>query len=511
MLKFFTSITLFICFVTTADSQYSVKWAKTLGGTDWDEATCVTETLDKGIVIGGYKEGGGQNFGVSGYVKHETRKGEKYPWLVKIDAVGDELWGRTYEDSLFAEIRSIAQLPDSGILAVGIAYPKKKFSSDLWMMKVDKDGKKLWEKNMGSIYYDEGASSVTLTSDGGFVIAAFSARNEEMKHDFWILKFDSLGNKMWDQIWGGVKEDFPYQIIETADNGLAVAGYNMSKGGGFKSLWVMKYDAHGNWEWDDFYRHSPWDAGTAITSTYDGGLAVAGYTKSEGIVNYDIRIIKLDDMGELVWDRIYGGYDWEEATGIVETFDKGLALSGFTKNINGYYDDFWIMYLDRDGALIWEQIYGGSSFDFANAIIETSDRGLVVVGCTYAGERLGWDYAILKFERDGLSDYLLPRIKMEHPQDTLINTYKQQFNIKACIQSIDTVQRVSIYLNDSLLIENANLIENPADTLCAARINEIIPLTEGKNEIIVEAENEFGKTFSDVFIVYFVMLLKTAW
>lgn len=476
-------------------SQYSIAWARTVGGNYVDNGNCAIETKDRGFVTAGY-----------------TKRDNKVAWIVKFDNKGEEIWGKTFDSIGYTEVKGIVETRDSSLVVAGCYYSRKKATSDLWVMKIDKKGKFIWSKRFGDLQYNEGAEGIAYCSDGGFGLCGFSEANDDIQMDMWIMKIDSMGNKVWDYTWGGTKPDMGLDIIQTKAKNLVIAGFTGSKGGGFRTSWVISVDSVGNYLWDEDYLYNEWDNATSLVETFDGGIAVAGFTKAVGIVNYDIRVIKIDQFGKKLWDFVYGTVEWEEATDICETYDRGLAISGFTKTVGGDYDDFWVLYLNREGELEWEDNFGGSAFDFASCILETIDKGLLLVGSTFTNEELGWDYALLKLSRDSVSDYLLPHFFVDSPKDTVVTVFEKEFMLHSCIRSKDTLYKVEVYLNDSLIIPMATLMYNSKDdSICNYKIVEKLDLREGKNTIKLKGKNYIGENFSRVFIIFCVMLLKVRW
>ena len=103
----------------------------------------------------------------------------------------------------------------------------------------------------------------------------------------------------WDKTYGGSGEDWAYSLIQTNDGGYAVAGFTTSKGAGKQDFWVIKLDEQGKKVWDKTYGGSGYDAAYSLIQTTDGGYAVAGGTYSKGAGGRDLWIIKLDEQGNL--------------------------------------------------------------------------------------------------------------------------------------------------------------------------------------------------------------------
>ena len=103
----------------------------------------------------------------------------------------------------------------------------------------------------------------------------------------------------WDRTYGGRGDDLAWFLIQTTDGGYAVAGFTSSKGAGDRDLWVIKLDNQGNMIWDKTYGGRGNDLALSLIQTTDGGYAVAGYTLSKGAGRADFWVIKLDAQGNL--------------------------------------------------------------------------------------------------------------------------------------------------------------------------------------------------------------------
>ena len=83
-------------------------------------------------------------------------------------------------------------------------------------------------------------------------------------------------------------------------------------------------------EWDKAFGGSEGDYAYSLIQTTDGGYAVAGWTSSKGAGNYDFWLIKLDNKGNKLWDKTFGGSDQNRAYSIIQTTDGGYAVAGET-------------------------------------------------------------------------------------------------------------------------------------------------------------------------------------
>ena len=248
---------------------------------------------------------------------------------------------------------------------------------------------------------DDKVESIIATIGGDYVVAGHTSSFGAGILDFWIIKLDSKGNKIWDKTFGGSNNDMAESITATTDGGYIVAGWTGSFGAGILDFWVIKLDAEGNKIWDKTFGGSNLDYASSIITTSDGGYMIAGMTESYGSGKSDFWIIKLDAKGNKQWDKIYGGKDKDEATSIISTTDEGYIVAGTTKSYGAGGSDFWVIKLDSKGNKQWEKTYGGKADDNARTITTTIDGGYIVAGWTESYGAGKGDFWILKLDKDG--------------------------------------------------------------------------------------------------------------
>jgi hypothetical protein len=210
---------------------------------------------------------------------------------------------------------------------------------------------------------------------------------------------------------GRSNDDEARSVVQTGDGGYIVAGYTRSNDGdvsgnhGGADAWVVKLNSDGTIAWQKTLGGSSYDEAHSIVQTSDGGYIVAGYTRSnDGDVSgnhgeEDAWVVKLDSEGNIEWQKTFGGSSYDEANSIVQTSDGGYIVAGYTKSSNGdvayggstYHggiqEDVWVIKLDSHGNIIWQEALGGGGYDRAFSIAQTSDDGYVVAG--YAGSNDG--------------------------------------------------------------------------------------------------------------------------
>jgi len=156
-----------------------------------------------------------------------------------------------------------------------------------------------------------------------------------------------------------------------------------------QNLFAKAYGGTGN-----DYSHS-------ITQTTDGGYAVAGYTMSFGAGSDDFLVLKLNPDGSLAWARTFGGTNYDWAWSIIQTTDGGYAVTGLTYSFGAGSDDPLVLKLNPDGSLAWARTFGGTNSEYARSITQTTDGAYAVAGGTLSFGAGGFDFLVLKLNSDG--------------------------------------------------------------------------------------------------------------
>ena len=257
----------------------------------------------------------------------------------------------------------------------------------------------VWQKTFGGSD-DDRARSVQETIDGGYIVAGYTWSSSE-REDVYILKLDANGNKLWEKTFGGSDNDGALFIQQTIDGGYIVAGYTKSYGSGWYNAYLLKLDGAGNKVWEKVFGGSSWDEARSIQQTNDGGYVVAGYTSSFGAGSYDVYVLKLDTSGKEVWSKTFGGSSDDLAWSIQQTNDGGYIVAGYTKSFGAGSEDVYILKLDANGNKLWEKTFGGSYDERAYCIQQTRDGGYIVAGYTSSFGVGNYDVYIIKMDANG--------------------------------------------------------------------------------------------------------------
>ena len=253
----------------------------------------------------------------------------------------------------------------------------------------------MWNQRYGGTK-DDHALSLVATSDGGYALAGYTESFGAGDEDFWLVKADSSGNQLWSKTYGGAVRDEAYSLVQTGDGGYAVAGFTESFGFGGNGVWLVKTDASGNIEWNRTYGGGK---AYSLVQTSDGGYALAGSIVSPSYGN-DFYLLKTDADGNEQWNNTYRRTNAGEfAYSLVQTSDGGYALAGAT-TLSGppAYPDFWLVKTNASGNMEWNNNYGGDGM--VESMVQTSDRGYLLAGYTVTDSN-GSDFWLVKTDASG--------------------------------------------------------------------------------------------------------------
>jgi hypothetical protein len=261
-----------------------------------------------------------------------------------------------------------------------------------------------WSQTFGGSEYEWG-NSVAETSDGGYVIAGTTYSYGAGNGDVWLIKTDATGNEEWDETLGGSGVEYGDSVAVTSDGGYIITGSTQSYGAGHSDVWLIKTDADGNQEWDQTFGGSDEDHGNSVAQTSDGGYIIAASTQSYGAGSSDVWLIKTDASGIEQWNELFGGSEWDFGYSVAQTSDGGYIIAGYTESYGAGSSDVWLIKTDANGNEQWNELFGDSSYDYGYSVAQTSDSGYIITGYTQSYGAGSADVWLIKTNANGNEEW----------------------------------------------------------------------------------------------------------
>ena len=262
----------------------------------------------------------------------------------------------------------------------------------------------LWTNTFGGSGNERGYS-VQQTGDGGYIIAGYTESNGPATGDFYLIRTDASGIEQWTQTFGGNGDERGFSVQQTSDGGYVIAGYTYSYGAGSADIYLIKTDSSGTEEWSKTFGGSSYDYAFSIQQTSDGGYIITGYTKLPSSSNFDIYLIKTDASGTEQWSQTFGGTGNDYAYSVQQTGDGGYIIAGSSYPIGTNSSDIYLIKTDASGTEQWSQTFGGTGYNFAYSVQQTSDDGYIIAGSTNAyGAGLN-DVLLIKTDVSGIEQW----------------------------------------------------------------------------------------------------------
>jgi hypothetical protein len=312
-------------------------------------------------------------------------------------------WMKTYGSDQNDWGNCIAKTSDGGYILTG-TYGRNVWSlwfSYLYLLKVDANGNEQWHQIQGPYTMDHVGKCVQQTSDGGYII--IGEQGTGGNYDLLIEKTDNAGNIVWSRIFGKPDAyDAGRGVLQTADGGYVLVGLTQSYGvEGSADAWLIKIDANGTELWNRTFGGEYFEAGNCVDQTADSGYIIIGSTESYGTEgSADAWLIKTDANGNEQWNRTYGGPDYEDVSNGQQTVDGGYVFIG-VKPLPDYTTDIWVVKTDASGNTVWDKTFGGTDYDTGYSIQQLSDGGYFIVGDYTDPVTMGIDAYAAKLDGNG--------------------------------------------------------------------------------------------------------------
>jgi len=362
-----------------------ITFERPFGGAENDIGYCVQQTSDSGYIICG------TSMSFNPYFLNNF-------YIVKTNKLGFVDWESTFGQADFGHLlKSIRQTPDGGYIACGqINGPGD--GNDFYLVKFTEGGDTSWTKQFNKGGNDL-AEWIEITKDQGYIICGM-ANNEVTHADIYLVKTDASGQMTWDKTIDMGKKEHGLCIRQTKDEGYIISGYQEDLITNKDDIILVKTNGTGDTSWTKTFGSAFDDMGFGVCQTEDEGYVIAGYTFINDF-NSQVYLIKTNSNGTQEWAKSYGGNNLDVGYSLYQTDDNGFIICGSECSFGYGYDDVYLIKTNSGGDTLWTRHFGGSEIDVGLSVMQTYDNGYIICGYTAsmgAGED---DVYLIKTDANG--------------------------------------------------------------------------------------------------------------
>lgn len=403
-------IVLFVTYTVFLGAGLSVVNSLRFGGNGNDLASDILVEEDGSVLISGYTDSS------TGTVF--SSHGEEDFLVVKLDDNLDLQWWNSFGGSGRDIAEAIAVTKDGGYVLAGLTESNdgdvsgNRGIGDFWVIKLSQEGELLWQKTFGGSGQDH-AYDVLERPSGSIVVGGYTRSNDgdvsgyDWGEDFWIIELDSEGNLLSQWIKGGYRsEDCVRRLIQDEDGSLYAVGYFAYRDCGISCNYVenqmsiLRISSGGEIDWFTQFGSRYFEDGFDIVTNTVGGVIAIGSQDagvslfSNGLGGKDFWVISVDDEGNELWSKNYGGSFKDVARSVVLADYAGVIVAGQTTSDdsdvsgNSGMTDAWIVHIDSTGKIVESLTFGSSGDDVIHSAFSKRDT-IVYAGYSTSAERPG--------------------------------------------------------------------------------------------------------------------------
>lgn len=292
----------------------------------------------------------------------------------------DVVWVKTYGGKSDDHGDYVINCTDGGYFVLGRTFSFGAGYQDIWLLRLNEQGDTLWTKTYGGPDMDSGSQIVKSWNGNDYYILGHTQSYGQGENDIYLIRIDSHGDTIWTKTYGGKENDIGWSLVTTSDSCLVIAGVTKSFGAKDEDVFLLKVDGDGEILWSRFFGGKNNERAYAIKET-TGGFILCGMTNSFGSGDYDVCLIKVDDNGETLWTKTFGGEATDQGLSLI-IIDGGCIVVGFTESYGQGEADAYLIRTDSCGDTLWTRVCGGNDFDKGNFIKKLSDGNFLIVGYT---------------------------------------------------------------------------------------------------------------------------------
>ncbi|MBI5635000.1 MAG: SBBP repeat-containing protein [Nitrospirae bacterium] len=286
----------------------------------------------------------------------------------------------------------------------GSLYATSAGDKDIFLIKYDTNGNKLWTRQTGTSFWDEG-TGVAVDGNGNVYVSGYTYGGLDVyanagSNDILLIKYDTDGNKVWTRQSGTSGQDVASGVgVDTAGN-IYIAGYTTGGLDGYSNsgsydILLMKYDTFGNKLWTRQMGSPSWDTVSKIAVDGAGNSYLTGITYgvldgNDNAGGQDIILVKYDADGNMKWTRQAGSAGNDNANGVAVDGEGNVYTTGYTGGgldtyTNTGSNDIFLIKYAASGNKLWTRQMGTADNDVASSAAVDGSGNVYVTGSTSGG------------------------------------------------------------------------------------------------------------------------------
>jgi hypothetical protein len=369
--------------------------------------------------------------------------------------------------------------------------------TDFFLIKTNEKGDTLWSKIIKGPGYDR-INHMKMSQDHNLFVGGFQDVQYYDEHRAVIMKLDTAGNQLWKYTYSGSSGEELLTIHATADGGVAFAGFERTTKQGNRVVLVGKIDAMGTQQWVQNFEVGSISCANSLTELPDGNLAICGMSREPNSPVYDVLVMMLQADGTEIWRKLLHENQNEEASDIAYTNKGQLLVLSYSKSIYNDNSDIRLLQLDSLGELGWEKTITSPSIDFGNKMLINKLGHVVIAGSSYNRVAHRWRGLIVYLEPSAE-----PMLQVKTPETEQSFADQPEFQLEANLSSTDSINVVQLNFNGQEQLLESHVFYSGENEF-KAKIKKNVILQQGLNLFWLRAISSRGECVSKRYSVNYM-------
>jgi len=313
-----------------------------------------------------------------------------------------EEWNRTWGGNKYDSCRALLIDSSDNVYLAGNTESFGAGENDMCLVKFDNSGIQLWNRTWGG-NYSEYCYAIAIDSLKNIYLGGIMYNSSANDYNMCLVKFDNSGIQLWNSTWGGSQDDRAYGLVVDSSDNIYLVGETYSFGVGGSDMCIIKYNSSGVQLWNRTWGESDYEQCRAVTLDSLGNIYIAGRTDIDlgSNYSYDMYLVKYDSLGVQIWNRTWGGSEYDECSAIAVELSNSIYLAGNTESFGAGENDMCLVKYDSTGVQLWNRTWGGSDYDECRDIALDSENNIYLTGDTESRWEGFDDICLVKFDNSG--------------------------------------------------------------------------------------------------------------